>query len=128
LKQCVDCPLFLYISSKVYKKSLSKKIHKKVLTYSKTSDILNTDLENRRQKMTFKKPEWESRKGTEVVANMAFSIQLTVYEYDGEWIWKMGNLSFGFKQGRAKDKERAKKKAEHAFHLYVLENLDMCTE
>ena len=78
--------------------------------------------------MQFKEAEWESRKGTEEVANMAFGIQLIVYKYDGEWIWRMGNLSFVFKRGKVKNEAVAKAMAEHAFHLYVLENLEKCTE
>lgn len=74
--------------------------------------------------MTFKRAEWESRKGTEEVANMVFGIQLTVHEYDGEWHWRMGNVAFTFKRGTSKNSFVAKAKAECAFHQYVIENLE----
>ena len=78
--------------------------------------------------MQFKEAEWESRKGTEVVANVAFGIQLTVFEYEGEWIWLMGNEDFTFKKGKSGNVFMAKIMAEHAFHQYVIENLEKCTE
>lgn len=78
--------------------------------------------------MTFKRAEWESRKGTEEVANMAFGIQLMVYEYDEEWVWQVVNETFIFNQGKSKNDFVAKVMAEHAFQLYVLENLEKCTE
>ena len=74
--------------------------------------------------MQFEEAEWESREGTEEVANMVFGIQLTVFEYEGEWIWQMGNEDFTFKKGTSKNVFMAKIMAEHAFHRYVIENLE----
>jgi len=78
--------------------------------------------------MNFKKAKWVEWENDCSVANMAFGIQLTVYEYDGEWIWEMGNVAFTFKQGKSKNGFVAKANAEHAFHQYVIENLEKCTE
>jgi len=78
--------------------------------------------------MTFKKANWEKRSDGYYVANVAFGIQLTAGKSFDKWIWQMGNLAFVFKQGKVKNEFVAKANAEHAFHLYVEENLDKCTE
>jgi len=78
--------------------------------------------------MNFKKAKWVEWENGHSVANMAFGIQLAVYEYDGKWIWKMGNVAFTFKQGKSKNAFVAKANAQHAFYLYVQENLEKCIE
>lgn len=78
--------------------------------------------------MTFKKAKWEEQ-GTEYSeAKLPFGIQLTVAKGKDKWIWQMGNLSFVFKQGKSKNEFVAKANAEHAFHQYVLENLEKSLE
>ena len=78
--------------------------------------------------MEFKKANWEEWEDGYSVANMPFGIQLTIAKGEDKWVWQMGNFSFVFKQGKVKNEFVAKAKAEHAFHQYVIENLDKCTE
>ena len=78
--------------------------------------------------MTFKKADWEEWESDYSVAKMAFGIQLTVTKCKDNWIWQMGNLSFVFKQGKSKSETMAKANAEYAFHRYVQENIEKCTE
>jgi hypothetical protein len=78
--------------------------------------------------MQFKEAKWVEWGNGHSIANMAFGIQLTVYECDWEWIWRMGNDAFTLKHGKARNVFMAKIMAEHSFHRYVLENLDVCTE
>lgn len=70
--------------------------------------------------MNFKKAKWVECENDCSVANMAFGIQLTVYEYDGEWIWRMDDEVFTLERGRSKNEAMAKAKAEHVFHQYVI--------
>ena len=76
--------------------------------------------------MNFKKAEWKELGNDYSVAKMAFGIQLTVAKGKDKWIWQVGNLSFVFKQGKAKNEFVAKANAEHAFYVYVEENLAKC--
>ena len=78
--------------------------------------------------MTFKKADWEDWEHDYSVTNMGFGIQLTVAKCKDNWIWQMGSLSFVFKQGKSKSETMAKANAEYAFHRYVQENLEKCTE
>lgn len=78
--------------------------------------------------MTFRQAKWEAWGRDYSVAKMAFGIHLTIRQSDEKWVWEMGNLSFVFKQGKSKDEAMAKAKAEQAFHRYVMENLEKCTE
>lgn len=78
--------------------------------------------------MEFKKANWQEWGREYSVAKMAFGIQLTVAKSEDTWIWQMGNLSFVFKLGKAKNEAMAKAMAEEASHLYVEENLEKCTE
>jgi hypothetical protein len=78
--------------------------------------------------MNFKTAKWEEWKNDYSVAKMAFGIQLTVTKSKDKWIWQMGNLSFVFNQGEVKNEFVAKANAEHAFHLYVQENIEKCIE
>ena len=78
--------------------------------------------------MYFKKAKWEEWENDYSVAKMAFGIQLTVAKGKDKWIWQMGNLSFVFKQGKVKNEFVAKANAEHAFYVYVEENLAKCCD
>ena len=78
--------------------------------------------------MNFKQVEWEKRSDGYYVANVAFGIQLTAGKSFDKWIWGMGNLSFAFKQGKCKNEQMAKANAEHAFYVYVEENLAKCCD
>jgi hypothetical protein len=78
--------------------------------------------------MTFKQAKWEAWESVYSVARMAFGIQLTIVKSEDKWIWETGNLSFVVKQGKCNSESMAKANAERAFHRYVMENLEKCTE
>lgn len=78
--------------------------------------------------MKFKKADWKVESGTMEHADFAFGIEGDVWEYKGAYIWSIGDVYSTYSKGRAKDKERAKENAEHAFQLYVLENLEKSVE
>ena len=78
--------------------------------------------------MKFRKANWEAESGAREHAYFAFGIEGDVWEYKGTCIWSVGDKYATHSKGRAKDKELAKLKAEHAFQLYVLKNLEKSVE
>lgn len=78
--------------------------------------------------MKFKKANWKPETETREHVDLAFGLEGDVWEYKGACIWSIGDKYSTYSKGRAKGKEQAKSKAEHAFHQYVMENLEKCTE
>ena len=78
--------------------------------------------------MKFKAIEWQQETGTREHADLAFKLEVDVWDYNNACMWAIGDRHDTYAKGRCNTRERAKAKAEHAFHRYVLENLEKCTE
>lgn len=78
--------------------------------------------------LKFKAIEWKQETGTREHADLAFDLEVDVWDYNNVCVWSIGDKHNTYAKGRCKTREQAKAKVEGAFTEYVCRNLEKCCE